>query len=405
MLSVEVSGAKNISLALLPTALFADRIIFKNLPNIVDVNIQREILRTLGINEIVEKNTIIYIKKSIDTFMVPERLGSKIRASFYFLGALLSCTGRAEIPHPGGCNAEERKIDIHVGALRYMGARVIVNNKTIYAENRNMLAKHIRLPMPSKGATINLIFASLRLCGQTVIENASIVPEIRTLVNLLQGIGNDIFIDGSNIIIRGRHHKISSITYTVQYDRIEMATFVILGLLLGEEICINGINLETIKDFLGFLDSINVVYSIRGEKIIIYRKQKLKPAQVYLGFPPAIDSDYGPIITPLLCLINGRSIVEDRHNTHRINNLLAELAFLGAKYRMLAENVFEIQGIREFCGNRTLVGQDIRGSMGMVLAALVSKGRVKVKGLSHIDRAYENFLGKLELMGINVDVF
>lgn len=405
MFNVEVSGAKNISLALLPTALFVDKITFRNLPNIVDVNIQREIIRSLGINEIVEGDNIVYTNNAISTFMVPERLGSKIRASLYFLGALLSCTGRAEIPHPGGCNAEERKIDIHVGALQYLGANVIVNNKTIYAEKGNMSAKHIRLPMPSKGATINVIFASLWLYGQTVIENASVVPEIRTLVTLLRSIGCDIFIDESNIIIRGKHHKMSSITYTVQYDRIEMATFVILGLLLREGISINGVDLETMKDFLGFLDSINVAYEIKGQRITIYQKQKLKPAQVYLGFPPAIDSDYGPIVTPLLCLINGRSIIEDRHNTHRINNLLAELAFLGARYRMLAENVFEIQGVREFYGNRTLLGQDIRGSMGMVLAALVSKGDVKVNGLTHINRAYENFEEKLEHMGLNIDLF
>ena len=407
MLSVNISGAKNISLALLPAALITEiPIKLINLPKIRDISIQNQINNHLGLKIITEGNVTIYCNEGLTDYTVPKHLGNSIRSSLYYLGALISSVGKAVVPYPGGCNAQERGFDLHVGSFRFMGVNILVNREYIFAEKGNAVAKHIRLPMPSKGTTINLIYLALGLTGKTIIENASVMPEIRALVSLLHQIGYEISFDNSNIIIYGNSATSKRLVaeYSIPYDRIEAGTFAVLSLLAREEMLIVGIDRESMNDLFVFLDKIKASYVVNDNKVLIKKKQSLKPAQIYLGFPPAIDSDYGSIIAPLLCLIRGRSIIVDGHNTHRVNNVLGQLSYLKANYKQLSENVFEIYGVSDFFGNCELFGSDIRGTMGLALAAIVARGNVKVRGLNHINRAYEGFLNKISSMGFSLDI-
>lgn len=402
-MEIEISGAKNISLALLPATFFAKKIIFSNLPNILDVNIEIEIMKSVGLNVIQNKDTISFELSSLINNVIPYELGNKIRSSLFFLGAFLGNEKDVIIPKPGGCNAASRKIDLHIGSLRYMGADINVNNEYIYAKRNKIMAKRIRLPMPSKGVTINIIYTSLLLSGKTIIENASIVPEIRHLVKLLSQLGYDISIVNHDIIIEGKPNiNLQQGTYEIPFDRVEAGTFAVLALLQKKELTITGIERQDSNELRLLLDAINAQYIFEGQSMHILSRQKLKPATVYLGFPPAIDSDYGPIIVPLLCLIKGNSILVDNHNTHRVNDILEQLVLLGAKYKLLSENIFLIQGIDKFKGNCELVGTEIRGTMGLVLTALTTMGNVHVIGLEHIDRAYEDFLSKIGLLGLSL---
>lgn len=404
-MKIEISGAKNISLALLPSAFFAKEMYFFNLPNIEDINIQIQIMKSIGLSVIQNKNAIGFRLSPLINNVVPCELGSKIRASLYFLGALLGNGRDVIIPHPGGCNASERKIDMHISSLRFLGAEVIVNGKYIYAKKNKLMAKRIRLSVPSKGVTINIIYMALLLPGKTIIENASVVPEIRHLVEVLFKIGYDVSIIDHDVIIEGKpNHNYRRGEYRIPFDRIEAGTFAVLALLLRKELTIVGVDSKDSNELCSFLNAINAQYIFENKKLHILSQQRLKSATVYLGFPPAIDSDYGPIIAPLLCLIKGNSILVDNHNTHRINNILKQLGLLGAKYRALSENVFLIHGVREFKGNCELVGSEIRGTMGLALAALTARGNISVVGLEHINRAYEDFVGKISVLGMNLDI-
>ena len=404
-MQVEISGAKNISLALLPATFFSKEIVFYNLPNIIDVNIEIEIMKSIGLIVLHNKHNKRIIFNSISHNLVPFDLGNRIRSSLYFLGAFLGLGKSIIIPHPGGCNAASRKIDMHVEALRYLGANVNVTNEYIFAKRNKMKAQRIRLPIPSKGVTINIIYSSLLLSGKTIIENASIVPEIKHLIALLVTLGYDIKIINHDIIIDGKpNHTFQTGVCTIPFDRIEAGTFAVLSLMLHLGLIIKGVDTQDISELLIFLDSVNTNYSIESDKICIARNQNLKPTTVYLGFPPAIDSDYGPVITPLLCLIKGYSYIVDKHNTHRVNDLLTQLRLIGAQYRQISENAFLIYGVDKFYGNCQLTGKEIRGTMGLVLASLVNHGNVLVNGLENLNRAYDDFLNKIHLLGLDANL-
>ncbi len=395
------------SLAALPIPLITNaQIQFVNLPNITDVNIESEINNHLGIVSFKRNKYTTFINGNLYKYIVPKNLGSKLRSSLYYLGALLSRFGKAITPFPGGCNYNNRNFDIHIQALKYMGAEIIVKNNLIVAEKNKMSAKHIFLPIPSKGVTINLIYSSLRLNGVTVIENANTAPEVAFLVCALKSIGFDIFMDKSIIVIYGNSdYKHSDlITLELPYDRVETVTYSVLALLTHKETKICNFNYNLMKDIIMLFNSMGVNYSYTNDKLIIHKNQLLKPTILKLGFPPSIDSDFGPVITPLLCLTKGQSLIIDGHNTHRIGNLLHQLSSIGAKYKFLNENIFLIDGIDEFCGNCSLFGEDIRSTMGAALAAIVCKGNVKVFGLEHINRAYDNFLGKIYTAGFELNI-
>ena len=158
------------------------------------------------------------------------------------------------------------------------------------------------------------------------------------------------------------------------------------------------------NDILILLNKLNAKYRATDNKLMILNAQLLKPTEIAFGFPPAIDSDFGPILVPLLCLINGKSIIYEGNNLHRIEGVLDQLSQLHIDYKQISPSTFEINGVKKLYGNATLYGEEIRGTMGLVLASLVANGNIQVFGAKHINRAYENFEEKIKTLGLSVNL-
>lgn len=407
MVTVKPGGAKNISLALLALPILTDnQILFNNVPDIIDTNYQHKLNLDLGITGKRTKNGILYHNTGITTYVLNELIGSQIRSSLYYLGALLHVYGEAVIPFPGGCKGTERSYDMHISSMRYLGAEINFLTNAIHAKRCNMKGDRLLLPIPSKGTTINLIYCATGLEGKTIIENASVVPEIRHLVKVLQLIGFDISIVQNTIIIYGKSNrgKCNIVEYNIPYDRIEVGTFAILSLLTGLPLTIDGFNPDDMGDVLYLLNKLNANYKITDSQLILPKMQHLKPIEIETGFPPAIDSDLGPILVPLLCLIKGKSIIHEGNNLHRIGGVLDQLAQLHVNYHRISPSTFEIDGVSRIYGDANLYGEEIRGTVGLLLASLVATGNIKVTGTRHIRRAYENFEKKLSDLGFSINL-
>lgn len=398
--TIRISGAKNASVALIPAAILADsEVTICNVPEITDTDALTEILEYLGATVKRASESVLINPTTIENKEIPKELSTKLRASYYFMAALLGKYKYVEMYFPGGCNIGARPIDQTLKSFRALGATVEEDNNKykIYADK--LKGAHIYLDMPSVGATINAMLASVKAEGETTIENAAKEPEVVNVAVFLNGMGAKITGAGtSEIKIKGVNSLKGCYTEVIP-DRIEAGTYVIAGALMGENLKIDNIIPEHIEMLTLKLKEMGVPINIGPDYIIVSKGNNLKPVSIKTQGYPGFATDLQQPVTTLLTQCEGTSTLEETIYENRFQNV-PYLNKLGANIE-IDEKQIHIKGKTELVGT-TVEATDLRAGACLVLAGLLANGTTKVTNIEHVLRGYENIVQKLTDVGADI---
>lgn len=400
---IEISGAKNAAVAIIPAALMVDgpcRI--ENIPQISDVTMLLNILKEMGADiRTINKNTMEIdctgIKKPEATF----EMMRKIRASYYLIGAMLGRFGKAKVAMPGGCNfGGVRPIDQHIKGFEAMGAEVELSNGMVNCTTDSGLkGATVYLDVVSVGATINIMLAAALAEGMTVIGNAAREPHIVDLANFLNSMGADIRGAGTNVIkIRGVK-KLRGGNYAVIPDQIEAGTYMVAVAGAGGDVLIKNVIPKHMDCISGKLREMGVTVVENGDSLRVIRKSPLKRANVKTMPYPGFPTDMQPQVATVLCIARGTSIVTEGVWDNRYK-YVDELSKMGAKIKVEGR-VAVIEGVETLTG-APLYAPDLRAGAAMVIAGLCAEGTTEIDGVHYIERGYESIVEKLRGVGADI---
>lgn len=405
--SVSISGAKNAALAIIPAAILAGQpCVIENLPIIEDVHVLTEILRLIGAEVELQENGCMRIDPTkIDNFEITFDIASKLRASYYLLGALLGRYGRAVLTLPGGCPIGNRPIDYHIKGMRALGADVEIRNGIVYASADSLHGAEIYLDMASVGATINIMLAACRAEGTTVIANAAKEPHVVDVANFLNMMGASVKGAGTDVIrIKGRKN-LHGCSYAIIPDQIEAGTFMIAAVATKGNIVLNNIiptHLEAISAKLMECGA-RVTEGDDGSEFFIQVQggDRLRAVNIktlpYPGFP----TDLQQPMMALLTLAKGNSYIVENIFEDRFNHV-PELIRMGASININGGRTATIEGVEKLYG-ATVKATDLRAGAALIVAALSAEGTSIVKNIHFIDRGYERFEHKLRALGADIE--
>lgn len=399
---VTISGAKNAAVAVLPAALVVNGISrIENVPDIVDVNVLLDILRKLGAKITKEdSNTIICDTREINSFKAPYELVKSMRASYYLLGALIARFGKAEVSLPGGCDFGYRPIDQHIKGFEAMGARVEIEHGIVKIDASELRGAQIYLDVVSVGATINLMLAAVRAKGQTFIENAAKEPHVVDVANYLNAMGANIRGAGTDVIkIKGVDHLSGGGTHSIIPDMIEAGTFMIAAAATRGDVTVKNIIPKHMESLTAKMIEMGVTVIEDEDFIRIIGGNKIKNVNLMTLPYPGFPTDLHPQATVLLCLAEGVSTITEGVWDSRFQ-YVDELKRMGARIKVEGR-IAVIDGGAPLSG-APVKAADLRAGAAMVLAALVAKGRTEIDNIKYIDRGYENFVHKLNLLGADI---
>ena len=401
--TIKISGAKNSAVALIPAALLCDEVVkVSNVPNISDMDSLSEIITYLkGSYKRKEENVVYIASNEMVSKEIPKELSSKLRASYYFMGALLGKFKKVIISFPGGCTIGARPIDLHLKGFEALGAKIKEKDDKIIIKADELKGSNIYLDIASVGATINIMLAATKAKGTTIIENAAREPEIVNVANFLNLMGADIKGAGTDIIkIKGVEH-LHSCHIDVIPDRIEAATYIMIGTALSEDLTIENIIPEHLYSLTQKLKEMGADIQIYDDKIHVTNKNKLRAirvkTQVYPGFP----TDMQQIISTLMTKARGTSMVEETIFENRFQNLI-ELEKMGAIVKIEGRKAY-ITGPTKLKGT-DVVASDLRAGAALVFAALLANGKTTITNINYILRGYENMPEKLSKIGAKIEI-
>lgn len=399
---IKISGAKNSVVALIPAAILSDEeVILKNVPNISDTKALLDIIDLLNGKVEYEDEVMKIDTRNIENKVVPEELAKKLRASYYFMGALLSKFHYAEIYFPGGCNIGSRPIDFHINGFKKLGADVTIEgNKYIFKADK-LKGARIYLDFASVGATVNIMLAAVKAEGTTHISNAAKEPEIVNIADLLNNMGAKITGAGTSEIVIEGVEKLGRGEVDVIPDRIEAGTYTIIGALLGKNLKISGIIEEHIEALLSKLKEMGVDLVVEDNSILINRPSEYKPINVKTLVFPGFATDLGQPMSVLLTQANGTSIFEETIYENRMGHI-KYLNEMGADMTVNDRTVI-IKGCTKLIG-KEVVATDLRAGAAMVIAGLRAEGTTVVNEIDHILRGYENIVEKLTNVGARIEI-
>ena len=399
---VEISGAKNAAVAILPATLLIDGICtINNVPNISDVQILCKILEEMGAKiNWTDKNELTIDTRNITTTQAPLDLTSKFRASYYLIGAMLGRTGEIEVGMPGGCNLGARPIDQHIKGFELLGANVEIGKGTITAKANCLKGAPIYMDVVSVGATINVMLASVLAKGTTTIDNAAKEPHIVDVANFLNTMGADIRGAGTDVIkINGVEKLHGNATYSVVPDQIEAGTFMLAAMASKGDLLIKNCITKHLEPLTAKIIEIGGNVEDNGDSIRVWYSKRPNKATIktlpYPGFP----TDLQPQMGVVLSTANGTSIINESIWESRFQ-YTAELNKMGAKITAQGKSaVFE--GVDELFG-APVYSTDLRAGAALIVAGISANGVTEVYNLSHIDRGYENIEEKFRKIGANI---
>lgn len=400
--TIRISGAKNSAVALIPASILSDDVVsIDNVPNISDIDALNEILEFLGA-EVTQKDGIMVIDpRKIENKEIPKEVSSKLRASYYFMSALLGKYKHVEMYFPGGCKIGARPIDQTLKGFRTLGATIkeLDNKFTIDAEK--LIGGHVYLDMPSVGATINTMLVAVKAEGLTIIENAAKEPEIVNVATFLNNMGAKIRGAGtSEIRIMGVENLHGCFTEVIP-DRIETGTYIIAGALLGKNLKIENIIPEHVEALTLKLKEMGVNMDIYDDYIIVNKCDNLKPINIRtLGYP-GFPTDLQQPITTLLTQCNGISILEETIYENRFQNV-PYLNDMGANIEIAGKKI-KIAGPTKLVG-ANVEATDLRAGACLVLAGLIADGNTVITSIEHVLRGYENIIQKLTQVGAKISL-
>jgi UDP-N-acetylglucosamine 1-carboxyvinyltransferase len=400
--TIRISGAKNSAVALVPASLLADsKVTIDNVPNISDIDALNEIVEYLGAN-VSRNNEIMEIDSStIENKPIPENISKKLRASYYFMGALLGKNKKAIMYFPGGCGIGARPIDLHLKGFEALGATVTAEENKYTIEAEELKGANIYLDIASVGATINIMLAATKAKGTTVIENAAKEPEIVNVATFLNQMGAKITGAGtSKIIIKGVKSLKGCYTEVIP-DRIEAGTYITIGALCGENLKIENIIPEHIEAFISKLEEVGANVKIGTDYAIVTKKDKYKPTKIKTAVYPGFPTDLQQPFTILLTQSTGTSRVTETIWENRFMHI-PYLVDMGANIEVKSQTAIVI-------GPSKLVGKDIkatdlRAGAAMIAAGLMAEGTTTISDIEHVLRGYENIIEKLTNVGAHISL-
>lgn len=396
---IPISGAKNSAVALLPAALLSKGIVtIDNVPNISDIEAIKEILVYLGAKITESNGKFIIDSSSITNKVIPENMAKKLRASYYFMGALLGKFKQVHMSLPGGCSIGARPIDLHLKGFEDLGA-IINDNNGIYEVSSNELIGNDLYVKNSVGATINLLLASVLASGKTIIHNAAKEPEIGNVVELLNKMGAKIEGIGTDTLKIEGVKELNSANIEVIPDRIEAGTYIIAGALSGNNLKITNIRTDHLTSLIDKLKQMGIQMEVLKNEITISKTDNLKPINIKTEVYPGFPTDLQQPITVLLTTANGNSTMEETIYENRFKHV-SYLNKMGGKIEV-KDRLLTIVAPTELYG-KEVIATDLRAGASLILAGLIAEGKTKISEVEHILRGYENIIQKLQNVGAKI---
>ncbi len=400
--SVRISGSKNATVALIPAAILASGpVTICGAPNISDVESLSVLLRDLGVHVISKssENLVIDPTNMENRPMIQEAV-TKLRASYYFMGALLGKYGHVEMKMPGGCYLGPRPIDLHLKGFEALGATVEYKQGSYIIHADELKGSKIFLDISSVGATINILLAAVFAKGRTTIENAAKEPEIIDVATLLNKMGAQIRGVGTDVITIDGVDSLNGCFHEIIPDRIEAATYIVLAAAAAEEVTIENIIPQHLESLLLKLDEIGIDITIDVDKVIIKGgNQPLKASDIKTLPYPGFATDIQQPLTALLTQAQGQSIVTETIYTERFKHCY-ELNKMGANIHVMIPSAM-VNGATPLSGSE-VTATDLRCGACLVIAGLIATGVTTIRDIYHIDRGYDNLDGKLTALGAKI---
>lgn len=400
--TIKISGAKNSAVALIPASILCDdETTIHNVPEITDRDALIEIIELLNGEVTLEKNQMKINARNLKNTIIEEELSSKLRASYYFMGALLGKFKHVEIYLPGGCSIGNRKIDFHLKGFEVLGATIKEENGkfTIHAEE--LKGAKIYLDFASVGATINIMLAAVKAKGKTILTNAAKEPEIVNVAAYLNNMGAKINGAGtSQIEIEGVERLHKSYIEVIP-DRIEAGTYIIIGALLGKNLVIENVIKEHLNSLISKLQEIGVDMKVIDNKIILNKKDTLEPFNITTLIYPGFPTDLAQPISVLMTQCKGKSILEETIYQNRMGQI-PYLNQMGASIEVKNQTAY-INGATKLYGN-DVEASDLRAGASLIIAGLIAEGETNITEIDHILRGYEHIIEKLKNVGADINL-
>ncbi|MBE6157657.1 MAG: UDP-N-acetylglucosamine 1-carboxyvinyltransferase [Firmicutes bacterium] len=400
--TIRISGAKNATVALIPAAILTDEeATICNVPEITDTDALCNILKELKVDIKRASESIIINPENMENIEIAESFSKKLRASYYFMGALLGKYKKAVMYFPGGCSIGARPIDLHLKGFEALGAKVTNEKNKYTVEADELRGANIYLDFASVGATINIMLAAVKAKGTTIIDNAAKEPEIVNVATFLNNMGAKITGAGTPTIkIEGVDH-LGKCFHEVIPDRIEAGSYIIMGALCGNNLKIDNIIPEHIESLLSKLEEVGVKLDVGQDYVIVSKPEKYKPTTITTAVYPGFPTDLQQPFTILLTQAEGKSKVIETIWENRfmhipyLNNLGADIT--------VKNQTATIMGATPLKGTE-VVATDLRAGAAMVAAGLLASGKTKITNVEHILRGYEQIVEKLTEVGAKITI-
>lgn len=402
---ITIGGAKNSTVALIPAAILADTPVrLDSVPDILDVHNLMIILESMNVHSTFKDGVMEIDPTNIIESALPSKAIKSLRASYYFMGALLGRFKRATVSFPGGDNIGPRPIDQHIKGFKALGATVNEQNDSVYitTDTHELHGAHIFLDVVSVGATINVILAAVKAHGQTTIENAAREPEIIDLVSFLNSMGAKIRGAGTDVIrIEGVDSLGSNATHTIIPDRIEAGTYLSLAASIGDGIQIKNIIPEHLESFNSKLIELGVDLQVGEDSIYVPKTTNLHAIEIKTNPFPGFATDLQQPITPALMKASGSSLVIDSIYPKRIKHI-SQLQKMGADIRV--ENDIIIVNHTDELHGATVEAGEIRAGAALMIAGLMAHGTTTIRKAENILRGYDRIVYKLQQLGADIEI-
>lgn len=398
---ITVSGAKNAAVAILPAVLLADSpCVIENVPDISDVNAILAALQTLGATVTPLTDSTYEIDPTgVKSYIVNKEMTQGMRASSYFLGALLGRLRRAKVAPPGGCDIGLRPLDQHIKGFEALGAKVSIESGMVVARAEKLGGCSVYLDVVSVGATANIMIAAARARGMTIIENAAREPHIVDLANFLNSMGADIMGAGTGVIkIRGAEH-LHGTTYSIIPDQIEAGTYMVAAAATKGDVVISNVIPKHLESIIAKLREVGVMVDEGDEFVRVTCKKRPGKCNVKTMPHPGFPTDMQPQFATLLAVANGTSIVTEGVWDSRFR-YADQLTFMGADIQVDGKSAI-ITGVGSLKG-AAVKANDLRAGAAMIIAGLIAEGQTEISDIEYIDRGYEKVVEKLTAVGADI---
>lgn len=400
--SVEINGAKNAAVAILPATVVASKgkCIIDNIPDIEDVHCLERILKSLGciVNKI-DNNTLEIDSSEVSNFDACTDDVRRMRASYYFIGALLTRFKQAKVQLPGGCPIGVRPIDQHIKGFEALGADVVIEHGAVILKADKLVGTNIFFDVVSVGATINVMIAATLAEGVTTLENVAKEPHVVDVANFLNSMGADIKGAGTDVIRIKGVKELKGCSYSVIPDQIEAGTFMIAAAATKGDVTIKNVIPKHLESITAKLKEMGAVVEEADDAVRVTVNGELKGVNIKTAPYPGFPTDVQQPMSALLSTVNGRSLITESiwENRHKH---IDELKKMGANIKVEGR-VAIIDGVDKLTG-AIVKATDLRAGAAMVIAGLIAEGETQITSIEHIDRGYPHIEGKFQSIGANI---